>query len=248
MPDPVVQMTQDRSPLSVREAKRLEELEAIVAEHADGFFRVGMALAEIREKRLYRTTHRTFEAYSRAVFELSRPRAYQLIDGASVVENILRLSGPGADEESSLGEQLLAARAAKATGKSPDKANSVYNCRQIPIKESHARVLSRLETPEDQLQAWNHACSMAEETKRGKVTARHVGRAVDFLLDVEVTKHISRARQAVCKASITSESFNEAFQGFLDEIMRARDAHWKETPKEAVLKALDALKDAVNAG
>ena len=43
------------------------------------FIEVGKALLAIRDAKLYRKTHKTFEAYCRDRWEMSRPRAYQLI-------------------------------------------------------------------------------------------------------------------------------------------------------------------------
>ena len=42
----------------------------------------------LRDKRLYRSTHRTFEEYARARFGFNRSRSYQFIDAATVVDNL----------------------------------------------------------------------------------------------------------------------------------------------------------------
>lgn len=76
-------MTTDLVPA---EAARLAELEAVVTNGLNTFVAVGRALAEIRDGRLYRTTHGTFEAYCERQWNLSRPRAYQLIEAATVTE------------------------------------------------------------------------------------------------------------------------------------------------------------------
>ena len=52
------------------------------------FVEVGRALAEIRDQRLYRASHRTFEEYCHERWLLSRTRAYRLIDAAAVVSPI----------------------------------------------------------------------------------------------------------------------------------------------------------------
>jgi hypothetical protein len=52
------------------------------------FLDVGSALAEIRDSRLYRLTHATFEDYCRQRWNLSRPRAYEMIGAAEVVSAI----------------------------------------------------------------------------------------------------------------------------------------------------------------
>lgn len=48
----------------------------------------GSSLRQLRDKRLYRSTHRTFEEYCRHRFGYNRSRSYQLIDAAVVVDNL----------------------------------------------------------------------------------------------------------------------------------------------------------------
>lgn len=70
---------------------RLQELERVIEKGLDTFVEVGKALLEIRDSRLYRQEgHSTFEDYchNRWRKRISRPRAYQLIEAAQVVENL----------------------------------------------------------------------------------------------------------------------------------------------------------------
>ncbi|MDM9383521.1 hypothetical protein QUB80_22805 [Chlorogloeopsis sp. ULAP01] len=52
------------------------------------FYEAGCALRELRERRLYRSTHRTFEEYCRDRFNYSRDTAYLKIAAAVVYDNI----------------------------------------------------------------------------------------------------------------------------------------------------------------
>ncbi|MCP6762129.1 MAG: hypothetical protein NHB32_26040 [Fischerella sp. CENA71] len=52
------------------------------------FYEAGSALNELRERRLYRSTHRTFEEYCRDRFNYSRDTAYLKIAAAVVYDNI----------------------------------------------------------------------------------------------------------------------------------------------------------------
>jgi hypothetical protein len=70
--------------LTTPERHDLETLEGIVQRGLDTFIEVGRALAEIRDRRLYRQTHGTFEEYCHDRWLLGRTRAYQLIDAAAV--------------------------------------------------------------------------------------------------------------------------------------------------------------------
>ncbi|BAZ02921.1 hypothetical protein NIES37_69340 (plasmid) [Tolypothrix tenuis PCC 7101] len=53
------------------------------------FFEAGKALAELRDRRLYRSTHRTFEEYCRDRFGHSRRQSYLLMDAAVVFDNLV---------------------------------------------------------------------------------------------------------------------------------------------------------------
>ncbi len=74
--------------LSPDEAQTLAHYEHIIAQGIQTFVEVGHALLTIRDRKLYRQASPTFEAYCRERWDLSRPRAYQLIDAAQVVETV----------------------------------------------------------------------------------------------------------------------------------------------------------------
>jgi DNA N-6-adenine-methyltransferase (Dam) len=75
-----------RDALTPAESSRLAELEQVVDAGLQTFVDVGLALLEIRDERLYRETHGTFEAYLDERWGMSRSRGYRLIDGARVAE------------------------------------------------------------------------------------------------------------------------------------------------------------------
>ncbi len=52
------------------------------------FYEAGKALKELRDRRLYRSTHKTFEDYCRSRFGQSRQKSNFLIAGAMVFENL----------------------------------------------------------------------------------------------------------------------------------------------------------------
>ena len=52
------------------------------------FYEAGKALAELRSRRLYRSSHKTFEAYCHERFGFQRRHPYQLIEAAAVVDNL----------------------------------------------------------------------------------------------------------------------------------------------------------------
>ena len=80
------------------EHARLAELEAVVERGLQMFVEVGLALAEIRDGRLYRHTHGTFEAYLDERWGWSRSHGYRLIDGARVAELLSPIGDMPANE------------------------------------------------------------------------------------------------------------------------------------------------------
>lgn len=63
---------------------RLAELEQTIERGLATFIEVGQALLEIRDSRLYRESHGTFEDYCRERWGFSRQRGHQLIEAAEV--------------------------------------------------------------------------------------------------------------------------------------------------------------------
>jgi len=74
--------------LTTTERKSLAKCETVIQKNLAAFVEVGQALFDIREDRLYRATHKTFEAYCKERWELSKSRVYQLI-GATEVRQAL---------------------------------------------------------------------------------------------------------------------------------------------------------------
>lgn len=78
--------------LSPDESARLTELESVVRSGLDTFVTVGRALAEIRDGRLYREMHGTFEAYCEEQWSLPRTRAYELISASEIAGRVSEIS------------------------------------------------------------------------------------------------------------------------------------------------------------
>jgi hypothetical protein len=76
---------EEPQPLSEEEQQERERLEKQIV---DSFYQAGVALRELRDRKLFRSTHRTFEEYARDILGFSRIRLYQLMGAAQVYENI----------------------------------------------------------------------------------------------------------------------------------------------------------------
>lgn len=78
-------LTPEAYPLDPAEKARLARLERTVDRAVEVAGKIaGEALATIRDEKLYRRTHSTFEAYVEARFGVSRSTAYRMIEAASV--------------------------------------------------------------------------------------------------------------------------------------------------------------------
>jgi DNA N-6-adenine-methyltransferase (Dam) len=71
-------------PLTAVEATDFDDLERVIERGLAGFVEVGRALESIRDKKLYRETHGTFEHYLRERWGMSRAHAYRQIEAAGV--------------------------------------------------------------------------------------------------------------------------------------------------------------------
>ena len=68
--------------LTDEEKDRLKELETTIEEHLPAGFKLGLAIAEIRDRRLYRETHDVWEEYVRDRFDIARRTAFQYVASA----------------------------------------------------------------------------------------------------------------------------------------------------------------------
>ncbi len=80
--------TSHLEPLQPLELADLAELEGVIARHVRDFLAVGQALQQIRDSRLYRGTHATFQEYCVARWEFTPQRAGQLIKAFDVETNL----------------------------------------------------------------------------------------------------------------------------------------------------------------
>ncbi len=96
--------------LNAHEAIELGRCEAVVEKGLAAFLDVGQALWQIRQSRLYRENHSTFEEYVEARWLMSKSQAYRLISATEVVHQIEEAGSPIGDN----GDHLLPSNAAQA--------------------------------------------------------------------------------------------------------------------------------------
>ncbi len=138
------------------------------------FYEAGKALYELRKRRLYRSTHKTFEDYCQERFGYSRRKMDYLIAGSQVYKNLSEVS-----ETRTIGSQ---------TDPPDEKSQMRTNCSQkvdgemrticsqiLPTRESQVRPLTKLK-PHQQREVWQKAVEQAD----GKIPS---GRIVKNIVD-----------------------------------------------------------------
>lgn len=77
-----------KSPLSKEEQSALKKHEKVIKKGLKTVLEVGAALIAIRDGKLYRKTHDTFEKYCEDRWGFSSRRAFQLVDATQALENL----------------------------------------------------------------------------------------------------------------------------------------------------------------
>lgn len=138
--------------LSMDEQGRLQSLEAVIERGKQTFVDVGTALMEIRRAKLYRSTHKSFEAYCVERWGFGQNYVGKMIAAAEVakeVGTIVPLSNEGTAREFKevpKEDRLKVAEAAKEVAK--EKGRDTINSRDV--KEAKAKVY-KVETKIEEL-------------------------------------------------------------------------------------------------
>ncbi|MBD2498847.1 hypothetical protein H6G75_31740 [Nostoc sp. FACHB-280] len=117
------------------------------------FFEAGKALMELRDRRLYRSTHRAFEEYCKDRFGYTHRRVNYLIAGSVVFDNIATGTNCSQNEE------------VDETGTNCSQNEEVNKTRPnrsriLPTNEGQVRPLAKLE-PQQQVEVWQRAVQKA---------------------------------------------------------------------------------------
>ncbi|RCJ30016.1 hypothetical protein A6769_34715 [Nostoc punctiforme NIES-2108] len=126
------------------------------------FFEAGKALAQLRDRRLYRSTHRTFEEYCRDRFGYTHRRVNYLIAGSVVFDNIVAGTNCSQNEEvDKTGTNCSQNGEVDETGTNCSQNEEVDKTRPnpsrvLPTNEGQVRPLAPLE-PQQQVKVWQRA-------------------------------------------------------------------------------------------
>lgn len=100
--------------ITLQESSDLVRLEKTIAQGLQTFVEVGEALAEIRDRRLYRIEHKSFDAYLETKWKISRSRASRLIQAADVVKLLRTGNKPTTERQARPLTKLPAEKRAEA--------------------------------------------------------------------------------------------------------------------------------------
>jgi hypothetical protein len=209
--------------LTVTESNRLEKLEGVIKTNFLGFVAVGNALAEIRDKRLYRSDeNRTFEGYCRELWDMSARHAERLEKSALVLENLRPIGRKKEDDPNFL----------------------------LPLNEAQARELAPLEA-EEQQEVWqeilDHRLTQYKKGQFPKITAVTVKKAVLKFKGKKIEVQIDQSTREPKnnRKDFASEEFNQAYTAFGEQIKEAQAGNWRHTSRQVVFANLSTLIDLV---
>ena len=164
--------------LSIEEQKLRSSLEEKVR---TAFSSAGMALTEINELRLYRSTHLSFEEFCQDVFGYSSDYAYLKMAAARVYQNLIDNLPLCSDKPPTNGRHLI-----------------------LPTRQRQLRPIVKAKLDSDaQVQVWNMAIALAE----GKVPSSSiVSEAVSLYLDQNDTQLNPLIEGEICQIVVRGNS------------------------------------------
>lgn len=134
--------TKRLKPLSSHEKEVFARMEGTIRDHFESYSKAGDALVAIRDGRLYRETHGTFDDYCRERWDMSKTQANRLIAAASVLHNIEKVK-----ESKDIAEHLTESAVRPLTGLTPAQQQKVIRKvveKAPPPVAGRSRVTARL--------------------------------------------------------------------------------------------------------
>lgn len=124
-------------PLKATEKKTLVACENTIERGMKSFIEVGNALSDIRDARLYRESHGTFESYCKDRWGFTRMRASQLITSAEAAENVKHvLQSDDAPANERQAHELASLDEPEDQAAAWERANEIAEEREAPVTAS----------------------------------------------------------------------------------------------------------------
>lgn len=232
-------------PLSDREKKLRADLEHQVGEAVgQAFVTVGRCLAMIQEQRLYRTTHKSFEAYCKQLWDMARQVAYRYIEAYQVVEQIGQALIP--EKCHPMGD-ISESDSADGNGKAAliRKTDAPEHTIVIPLpsNERQARMLAKVKDPEERVKVWQAAVQVSQEAGK-KISAaliRKVCKQFGHLKVEQATRQIDRQASEGKREKALSEPIQTALSALTAQIRAEERAKWKNCNRQQLADILMSL-------
>lgn len=220
-------------PLTQQEETLFAELEAVIEANMKGFVLVGMALAKIRDQRLYRIQYPTFEDYILRVWDMAARRAYQLMEAADVHGNLRDFLAKVDTEKVSCPENV----------NNCSQNGSVQTWAQIdgllPQNEAQARPLTSF-PPERQREIWLQVLDRAS-TDETRVTANLIIQVILDLERKELKERVKKHAERTDKEAILPPLVKTTYLALLQVVQNQNDEEWKGVGKPTMIGLLEDL-------
>jgi hypothetical protein len=225
----IQKMDDDLEVLLPCEEKQLEQCEETIEQGLGTFLDVGRALAEIRDNRLYKGSHRTFERYCKDRWDLGKAHAYRQIYGYEAVALLEQKRSPIGDKNES---------------EDSDSVNEIHQEMILPRNEAQVRPLTKL-TPEQQVEAWSLVLDWVNGGAR--LTSYLVGKAAKQVLAAAGQEVLERERKKTEQPStLVSRLFQKRLQDLMEVIADEYNSGWRTTSKKEVISRLKSMILAVD--
>lgn len=203
--------------LTDTEKFNLDKCEQIIGNGLNTFLHVGSALAHIRDNRLYRESHKTWDKYCKERWDIGKRYADQQISAFNTVTLL---------EE-------------KMGGITPKNDKSDQEKIILPMNEAQAQKIAKLKNPDDQVAAWRIVLEQLNEGK--KLTAALVNKVVKEVKGEVTKRRIDTAKKKVDATELVSGLFKKQYQVMLDILSEERNGGWRNTSKKEAVKWLKKL-------
>ncbi|MBC1236262.1 MULTISPECIES: hypothetical protein [Nostoc] len=232
------------------------------------FFEAGKALAELRDRRLYRSTHSTFEEYCKDRFGYNRSRSYQLIDAAVVVDNLHKCPQivdilptaegqvrPLTKLETQQQQEVWQAAVEKAGGKVPtgrivkDVVQQIIERTKVPNTYQIGEVCQILVKDNPELRGKSGCWAIVTQVNDFSCTVRtwdsELTVAVQHLKSYDYLPAECQQVQQICDriSRVYSSELEESVQRFLESLGKLKRAYLTQL-EEKVLRVLESEYDS----
>ena len=220
-------------PLSQREEKLLAELEGVIATNMKGFVLVGMALAQIRDQRLYRIHYSTFEEYILRVWDMARRTAYQLMEAAEVHGNLKNFLESADLSQVSLPENV------RNCAQSDDVRHGAQIDHLLPKNEAQSRPLT-LFSPEEQQEIWLSV--LDEASNRGcQITANFIIQVILERQRKSIERKVKEHKERVSKDPAIPPMVQQSYTMLMQVCLDQNDDGWKQVGRQKMVSMLEDL-------